>query len=331
MHSKIKEYLYMLITVVLLLVFAEGVMRMLSFFSPIYDLEMIDYAQKLKRSSDIPGLSHEHIPNSSARLMGHEVILNSMGHRSPELSKSKHDSEKRVHFIGSSMIMGWGVPQESTIPMLTAQSLEKSVPNIKNGYSYVAANAGVGNYNAVYSVKKFAQQVEQVKPDLVIFQYYINDAEPDPTGRDNTLFKYSYLAAFSYLRFRSIWAVRSETLDQYYNNLYRPDSPTLIQTKKALQQAKTICKQRNIPLIALLIPEMHDLSENSPYIPIYKTIESLFTDLEIPLVNPLYELRESFGDRPNRAWVALDDPHPSAEAHKIIADKLVGFLGKEMF
>ena len=59
--------------------------RTISHFTNIYEIEMLKYAKKLKRSSENPNLSHEHIPNSQSQLMGVNIVLNSLGHRNNEL------------------------------------------------------------------------------------------------------------------------------------------------------------------------------------------------------------------------------------------------------
>ena len=52
------------------------VIYILKVISIIYDVEMHKYAKKLKQKSSIEGLSHEHIPNGEAFLMGVKINLN---------------------------------------------------------------------------------------------------------------------------------------------------------------------------------------------------------------------------------------------------------------
>ncbi|MEO5334003.1 MAG: SGNH/GDSL hydrolase family protein [Magnetococcus sp. YQC-5] len=315
----------MFITFIVLLVLAEVALRVITSFAIIYDIEMIKYAHHLKKPSSIPGLSHQHIPNSKAHLMGHDVTLNSLGHRSPELVNPKSNQEKRIHFIGDSCTMGWGVPQNGTTSAVTRDLLNQTI-GAKTGKHFVDINAGVGNYNAVFTSKLFEQQVNQVSPDLVVFKFYINDAEPDPQKWDNFIFRHSVLAAFMYLKYRSIWVIRNETLPEYYAKTFRPGTETRTQANLALQNIKKICDLRGMPMVGLLVPEMHDLSKEGPYPPIYAIITQMFSDLGIPLINPLDELRATFGDRSTKPWVAEDDPHPSAEAHAVMARKLSHYL-----
>jgi len=67
----------------------ELFIRAIAFFHPIYDVEMMKYAKALKVFSPVPTLIRQHRPNSKAHLMGVDVSLNSLGHRSRELINPK--------------------------------------------------------------------------------------------------------------------------------------------------------------------------------------------------------------------------------------------------
>lgn len=158
---------------------------------------MLKYAKQLKQKSSVVGVSHEHRPNSQATLMGVEVALNSLGHRNGELTIPKPTDERRIHFLGSSITLGWGVPEEEGFVALVQQLLEAETAP-ETGLRYTTVNAGVGNYNTIYEVETFKQQVELTDPDMVIIQYFVNDAEPNPSGRDSVILKHSLFAAVVY-------------------------------------------------------------------------------------------------------------------------------------
>jgi len=78
-------FLKFLFLVIYIFLIAEFGLRTISHFAIVYDMEMLKYAKKLKISSKNLNLSHEHIPHSSAKLMGVNIELNSLGHRNKEL------------------------------------------------------------------------------------------------------------------------------------------------------------------------------------------------------------------------------------------------------
>ena len=108
----IKNFLKILFLSIYIFVICEVGIRIISNLTNIYEIEMLKYAKQLKKISADPNLSHEHIPNKSAKLMGVEISLNSLGHRKTishiELSK-KRVKDYRIHIIGSSIALGWGV------------------------------------------------------------------------------------------------------------------------------------------------------------------------------------------------------------------------------
>ena len=151
MNTAVRKTLQGLLLVAYILVCGEIVLRVLSSITNIYNIEMLNYAKELKVKSAIPGVSQEHRPNASARLMGVDITLNSLGHRSAELRNPKRADERRLHFLGSSIALGWGVAEEEAMPSLVADMFNRRIsPN--TGFRYVALNAGIGNYNTFYLV-----------------------------------------------------------------------------------------------------------------------------------------------------------------------------------
>jgi lysophospholipase L1-like esterase len=251
--------------------------------------------------------------------MGAKVALNGLGHRNPDLASPKPANEFRIHVIGSSIAMGWGVQQERTFTALLERRLNDGGSGERR---FRLINAGVGNYNVRYSVELLKRQIDVTHPDLVVLQYYINDAEGSPTRRDNELVKYSYFFAMLYVRLKSMLQLMAGNLTDYYGNLYRDGNPGWEDAVKALRELESLTRRRGIDLVALLVPEIHDLSDDSPYPPIYRQIGKTFDALDIPLVSAYEPFRQRFGNDPSGAWIAWDDPHPSAEGHEVMAKVL---------
>ena len=305
----------------------EIFIRILTSYFLIYDMEMMKYSEKLRINSSIPGLTHEHRPNARAHLMGVDIALNSLGHRNAELINPKPKNERRIHFIGSSMLLGWGVPLEQGMVARVEKRLnvEKSP---KSGLKYVGINAGIANYNTFYEVELFERQVEQTAPDLVVVQYYINDAEPNPTRSDSYILKKSLLAAFSYLRVKSVLQTSSSTMEEHYTALYKDGQPDWERTLNSMKKLKDICDKKGIPLVVLLVPEIHDFSKDNPYTEIYAKLEKTFSNLAAIVINPLDEMRQRFSDIPEGIWITRRDPHPNSAGHEVLANSLSNYLLK---
>jgi lysophospholipase L1-like esterase len=307
-----------------LVCFEVGI-RVISNFTPNYVVEMLKYTSKLMIHSTIPHVTHEHKPNSSAHLMGVDIKLNSLGHRNPDLKEIKKPNEKRIHVIGSSLALGWGVNEEEGFVNLIESKLNKDI-SPKTNLNYVMSNAGVGNYNTFYQVELFEKQVGIIKPDVVILQYFINDAEPNAVQTNGALIKHSLLAGFLYKYFLTYSMGANKSLESYYLSLYKDDEPSWKNTKSSLLKFKQICNERGITSVALMIPNLSDLSKNSGYPSLYGKIERIFQQSKIPVIDTFSALSEAFENNSISARVASDDPHPSPSAHKIIADELYKFL-----
>jgi hypothetical protein len=313
--------IFLCITIFLwtLVCFEVGI-RVISNFIPIYTVEMLKYAKKLKIKSTSKNISHEHVSNSSAYLMGVEIKLNSMGHRSAELKKIKPKGEKRIYILGSSMALAWGVKEEDGFVKQLEDKLNKEV-GPKTEFTYKTINAGIGNYNTYYQVELFKKQVDLVKPDIAVLQYFINDAEPNPKGTNNFLIRHSLFSGYMYQNFFST-SLNTQTLSHYYASLYKKGSSSWEKTMKSLQDFKLLCDERGIDCIGMLIPDLHNLSSDGPYPPIYEKVVKTFDHLGIPMVNSFSAVSSAFAHNPIKARVAFDDPHPNAAVHRILVEEL---------
>ena len=153
----------------------EGTLRVISNRTNIYHLEMLKYAASLKGKDPTGELSHIHLPNRRKRLMGVEISLNNLGNRGPNILPVKGPNERRILVMGSSITMGWGVPQHQVFTSKLQSTLNQVMPT-----RYHIENAGVGNYNTHYHRVLMDRQWEVVKPDQVVLQFFLDDPESDP-------------------------------------------------------------------------------------------------------------------------------------------------------
>jgi len=79
-----------------------------------YDIEMWKYAREVKRISGDPLIGHEHAPDRHAVLMGVDFTTNSKGLRDREFPYARTPGKLRIHMLGDSMTVGWGVNVQDT-------------------------------------------------------------------------------------------------------------------------------------------------------------------------------------------------------------------------
>src|ERR1043166_2678062 len=319
---------FILAASIVTLVLGEVVVRAIASRRLIYNIEMVKYAKALKMRDPSGEVSHVHRPGSSARLMGTEVSLNSLGDRGPELIQPKIPERKRVLVLGSSITMGWGVPFEQTFTSVTAQLLNTNHPFGPNA-SFEFVNAGIGNYNTAFQQKLFQHQYPVVKPDLVVLHYFISDVQPRTVGRDSAILKHSFLAAFFFDRWSRMklkFSGEYKDLFTFYKELYQDDSQPWQQTQKQIIQMREQAAKDGVPFMVMIIPDIHDLSPGSPYKELYGKMEKAFRSAGLPTMNTFDAFQKEFGSDVSKLWIQSDDPHPNEKGHALMADILYRWL-----
>jgi hypothetical protein len=316
------KFLSGLLAVVYVVVLGEILLRVIGYVTPINDLELLKYARTMKAESPIPGLAFQHEPNAKEKLMGVEFATNALGHRSAALAASKPADERRIYFAGTSITMGWGVAGEDTFPAVVERRLNaERRPQTQR--RYVAMNAGVANYNATLEQRLLAGQIDAAKPDAVVMQYFLRDAEPEPQS-DSAMLQYSMFVAVAYQQVRGFLAGGGGSLAERYLKLH--EGSAWEPTRRAIAEAKALADARRIPMFVVMIPEPHDLSANGPFVSLYARLAKTFAEMGLKVIDPLPALRAEFGAEPMRAWVSRADPHPNKAAHKIVGDAVYAAL-----
>src|SRR5204863_3148131 len=137
-----------------------------------FDLEMWKYARDVKRIATDPVIGHEHAPNRQAWLMGVDFRTNSKGLRDREISYERVPGKLRIAMVGDSITVGWGVPFDDTF----SKRIERLYAAA--GVDAEVINLGVGNYNTIQEVQAFLTEGVRYKPDVIVLNYFVNDAEP---------------------------------------------------------------------------------------------------------------------------------------------------------
>ncbi len=309
--------LVLIVSLVLFLVSGELLVRLYLLSHTVYDVEMARYARSLKMESDNPQIGHVHRPRRRVELMGVVVETNSDGLRDREYPAAKGRAE-RIVFLGDSVTLGWGVAKGSTFEALLESRLNQIRPT-------EILNFGVGNFNTEQQVALFLEKGLKYDPDGVVVFYFINDAEPLPKSSWWSLLGHSRLCTFIWSRSKALLAkaVPSMSFESYYRSLYREDSPGWLAAQAAFRRLGGVCRDRSIRLQVVIVPELHDL-ESYPFTEAHAKVTALLDRLGIQHL----DLRRRFPRvrETHRLWVALDDAHPNAEAHRLIAHHSLQFL-----
>ncbi len=148
------------------LVMGEVVIRVFDLgpqFSPV--------SRKLFRVSDNVILKYEHLPGARAG----DQIINRDGNRGRELPQAKSPGTFRIACMGDSITFGFGVGEDQTYAWRLEEILNRYLGTDKRRFEVL--NFGVTGYNARQSVEALRARALAYDPDLVIYEYCLNDPE----------------------------------------------------------------------------------------------------------------------------------------------------------
>jgi len=224
----------------------------------------------LSKESNNSLLVFEFIPNSEGYIAGAYTKINSQGFRDYEYSKEKETNVFRIIIIGDSFTFGYGVKLEDSYPKILEEIL-----NHKSDKKFEVLNFGGLGWNTIQEAEIFRTKVLEYNPDLVIFGYFINDAEGDHEkdinycsnnieifkknkleNKNNYYQRINELINRSYSNLKNITAL--ESTDIYYPKLYEENKSGWICTQEGFQRIKSFSEETNISILFVMLPAGDD-------------------------------------------------------------------------
>jgi len=319
-RDHILSALTLCITLAVIFLCAEAYVRLYVDDGMQFDLEMWKYARLVKEPSNDPRLGYVHAANRHLRLMGVEFNTNSKGLRDREFDYARTPGTLRIVMLGDSLTVGWGVPLEETFP----KRIEGKYRDINVAAEVI--NTGVGNYNSIQEVEYFMQEARKYSPDIVVLNFFVNDAEPTPKSRRTNLFDV-ICSSCIFLAGRLDTARRLISADQdwagYYLDLYRDGSTKgWLDAKQAIKNLASYCKANKIVLLIASLPELHDV-KNYRFQRVTDLLRQTAAETDTPFVDLLPYLQDQ---EASTLWVSPTDPHPNGFADALIANGLFAAL-----
>ena len=297
----------------------EGYVRLVIDDGLHFDLEMWKYAREVKQVAADPILGHEHRPGAAAHLMGVDVRINRLKLRDAEYPYERPPGVQRVLMLGDSVTFGWGVPVADTV----AKRLERQLR--ARGRHVEVINTGVGNYNTTMELEYFFAEGFRYDPQVVVLNYFINDAEPVPTYRAPNLLQrhsYAYVWLSGRLDVLARLLTRRQNWADYYLALYEAPGWTAVQ--QSIARLTAYCRDRGIGVLIANYPELRELK---PYR--FDRVRTLVRETAERNGAAYLDLYDAVRDEtPERLWVTKPDDHPSSYAHGLFADAMVATVSR---
>lgn len=304
--KKIKDILISITILLVGLFIVELTLRLINSDMRNYDIEMWKYAKALKTQD--PVLGHVHKKNKESTLQNVKIKLNSLGMRSPEPNPDK----KKILFIGSSISLGWGIENEDSYAKIVGKKLNKENLN------YQVLNASVGNYNTFRYVENFLRNQTVIDPEIIVINYFVNDAEILPMGSGNFLLKNSELAASLTIALKKMLANKGEGLQEHYNALYDPENEGYQIMENSLAKLAQYANTKGIKVYLVMIPDIHFL-EDYPFLPVHNKMNVISERYGFDFID-LYGTLENLSF--DQLQIIPGDSHPNEYGHKLIGNKL---------
>jgi len=319
MRDLLKGLAAALVSFVIFLVLLEISLQIYTRLFIYYDVEMSRYAVEIKQKSDNPKIGHVHKPNAKAHLMGTDVAINSDGFRDDEYAPERNENF-RIVVLGDSLTFGWGVEKDEAFEVLLEEMLSEKRPT-------EMINMGHGNYNTEQQVNLFKEKGLKYNPDKVLVFYFINDAEVTPVRSKWLWVSRLRSVTFLWSRFRGLLTRTSpgQTFESFYSDLYADDQRGFQAMEAAFLELRGITEERGIELQVIMLPELHNLVDY-PFTAVYDKVASFLRENDIDYI----DLTDSFRgyEDAEGLWVAPDDAHPNALAHRMIAEYSRDFIEK---
>ncbi|MGR9106723.1 MAG: SGNH/GDSL hydrolase family protein [Gammaproteobacteria bacterium] len=346
---RIADALLLLLSIVLSMLLAEGILRFWDAPITKFQLTQIHRPSSTAQWDLIPGASA--VANTGATYR-----INSRGCRDREYSLEKPEGIFRILALGDSFTFGMGVEAEDTYP--------KQLEEILNGKGYPVEviNCAVVGYDMWQHKVALREKALVYHPDLVMLGIFVNDlmfSYPPPEirkpgyrgknpfakqGTRNWLHK-SFLYntirnAEDLLKFRfraklgakhlegivarkQIWGPANPE-DPHYRLLVGTAEPRLYdEYKTSLTEFVSIARRSGTEVFLLLLPDsvqLHDPSMQA----LNRFIANLAAESDTPFLD-LTPFLESQKD-PESLYLFPDDAHNSPKGMSVIAEAIAGAL-----
>jgi len=331
-RSVLKKLAISLLSLIVVLVLAEVAARLaepgpFSFF----DSQPYDPA---------PGMDHVHKRNFAGRWDGTWYATDSLGLRGGELHPKFTPEEYRVVAIGDSCTFGKGVVDADTWPRQFESMLRAALPA---GHVPVVANAGVNGYSAKQYFEVVKERCGELKPNLVVVGYTLNDFPNVTKALDENLHQgkgnlraaipydlrnllgrtalFRWMRATYYVMNRERDFQRAEELAGAVKNQGKRNPDRVAREIQYLEGMVAAARDVNAQICVFLFPY-----ESQVYLEHYDTsavdwLRSLCEERKIPFIDLIDEFRAGARAEtpPKQLFIRGDRYHPNPAGYGIVA------------
>ncbi len=171
-----KIALYSSVTIVVVLLIVEGVLRIIQFGGRVDDSRFVlnpewDYPEYFLKDHDLFWRFRPNQTITSDFFVEGKYQINNHGLRGPNFAAQKPPGLTRIVCLGNSCTFGWQVSGDNTYP----RQLEHILNGGTESGNWQVINAGVTGYSSLQGLRFLREDVLNWEPDIIAISYGWND------------------------------------------------------------------------------------------------------------------------------------------------------------
>lgn len=239
---------------------------------------------------------------------------------------AKAPGTRRVLVLGDSYTWGYAIAEEDAYPQVAERLLaERGRPDIE------VINGGIPDYNSRQERQLLEKLTPIYQPDAVFLAYVVNDAEPStamPTPPEE-VYRHSrswFLTELAERLNRRLFRRRllpsaKDNVGSNYLDGFEEGSVKWRDSREAIREMRDLSAAAGNPFTVLMLPDFTQaFDERYELGKIHNAVASWGRELNIPV----FDVLTLFRGEDHSALLVPWDGHPNAEAHRRIAEFLVG-------
>jgi lysophospholipase L1-like esterase len=281
-----------------------------------------------------PERGWEMVPGQAHYTYQERVEVNALGLRGPELAP-KRPGERRILYLGDSLVYGQGVAEGETQPAALERALRERDP----GSEWSVVNAGHRSYGMSQELALLAELGASIQPDVVLLGWYWNDVdERDVEGtyarlkdRGELYFDTgNELEGAQRLGWHAKQLLRRSALLMLVHDLTaprgRPYAPEYLdrvwqRTERNLARLESLCAALGAAPVVVLVPDAHRIEGGEATRAFEERMAELARARGLPVIELLPAL-VALHARTARLPVLPFDGHYDAEGNRAMAEHL---------
>ncbi|MBK7975572.1 MAG: SGNH/GDSL hydrolase family protein [Deltaproteobacteria bacterium] len=269
-----------------------------------------------------------------------KIRLNSREFHDVEHAVEKRPDVRRVLCLGDSFTFARDVAIDRNYCALLAPLAAEGVP----GARVEPINYAHEGYSTAHEVRMLENKGGlELAPDVIVLGYVLNDPEDEwhplkrdalreptlrrePLGAWAGLTRASALARLAFERLEN--TRRYHALVAYYHRLHADDHPGWQQCRDAFARLGEITRERGIPVLVAIFPLLDfPLGARYPFGELHAQVAALARANGLAAL----DLRPALAPRagPERLRVPGVDPHPSTQAHHLVARAIADEIARQ--